>query len=69
MSAEQLWDSILALVVPEVDHRSNIFETNFLTDKKANLEKYRQKVEGMSSEELFGVIKEEGFKLYKFRKK
>ena len=58
MSAEQLWDSLLTLVVPEIDHRRPKEEVSFLQTKKENLEKYRLKVEGMSSEELFGIIKE-----------
>jgi hypothetical protein len=58
MSAEQLWDSLLTLLVPEIDHRQQKDEVDFLQTKKANLEKYRLKVERMSSEELFAVIKE-----------
>jgi hypothetical protein len=58
MSAEQLWDSLLTLLVPEIDHRKQKDEVGFLQTKKVNLEKYRLKVEGMSSEELFQVIKE-----------
>ena len=58
MSAEQLWDSLLTLLVPEIDHRQQKEGVDFLQTKKANLEKYRLKVEGMSSEELFEVIKE-----------
>ena len=58
MSAEQLWDSLLTLLVPEIDHRQQKEGVDFLQTKKANLEKYRLKVEGMSSEELFDVIKE-----------
>jgi len=59
MSAEQLWDSLLTLVVPEIDHRQpKEEEVDFLESKKTNLEKYRLKVEGMSSEELFDVVKE-----------
>jgi len=58
MSAEQLWDSLLTLVVPEIDHRQFKDEADFLQTKKANLEKYRQKVEGMPTEELFNIVKE-----------
>ena len=58
MSAEQLWDSLLTLVVPEIDHRQFKGEADFLQAKKANLEKYRQKVEGMPTEELFNIVKE-----------
>ena len=58
MSAEQLWDSLLTLVVPEIDHRQFKDEADFLQTKKANLEKYRQKVEGMHTEELFNIVKE-----------
>ena len=58
MSAEQLWDSLLTLVVPEIDHRQFKDEADFLQAKKANLEKYRQKVEGMPTEELFNIVKE-----------
>jgi hypothetical protein len=58
MSAEQLWDSLLTLLVPEIDYRQQKEGVDFLQTKKANLEKYRLKVEGMSSEELFEVIKE-----------
>lgn len=57
MSAEQLWDSLLTLVVPEIDHRQFKDEADFLQTKKANLEKYRQKVEGMPTEELFNIVK------------
>ena len=50
-------DSLLTLLVPEIDHRQQKEGVDFLQTKK-KLRKYRLKVEGMSSEELFEVIKE-----------
>ena len=58
MSAEQLWDSLLTLLVQKLIIVSKRKRLIFFQTKKANLEKYRHKVEGMSSEELFEVIKE-----------
>jgi len=57
MTAEQLWDSILTLAVPDIDDRKHKEEVRFLQTKKENLEKYRLKVEGMSSDELFEIVK------------
>jgi len=56
MSAEQLWDSLLAIFVPDVDGRSWEEEVDHIKLKKETLQKYRQKVESMGSEELIGYI-------------
>ena len=58
MTAEQLWDSMLTLVVPDIDDRQHKEEVGFLQTKKESLETYRLKVEAMSSEELFKIVQE-----------
>jgi hypothetical protein len=58
MSAEQLWDSLLAIFVPEVDERSWEEEVDHIKLKKETLEKYRQKVESMGSAQLIEYVRD-----------
>ena len=58
MSAEQLWDSLLAIFVPNVDERSWQEEVDHIKLKKETLEKYRQKVESMGSAQLIEYVRD-----------
>ena len=55
MSAEQLWDSIVALSIPEVDERkANPSKVEF---RLTNFENYQKKVEGMSDKKFVQLAK------------
>jgi hypothetical protein len=58
MSAEQLWDSILSIFVPDLDNRTVQYENDFLSRKKKNFDKYLEKVQNLSTEELLNLVLE-----------
>ena len=56
MSAEQLWDSILSIFVPDLDNRTVQYENDFLNRKKKKFDEYLTKVQNLSTEELLDLV-------------
>ena len=56
MSAEQLWDSILSIFVPDLDNRTVQYENDFLNRKKKKFDEYLSKVQNLSTEELLNLV-------------
>ncbi len=56
MSAEQLWDSILSIFVPDLDNRTVQYENDFLNRKKKKFDEYLTKVQNLSTEELLSLV-------------
>ena len=58
MSAEQLWDSILSIFVPDLDNRTVQYENDFLNRKKEKFDEYLNTVQNLSTEELLNLVLE-----------
>jgi len=57
MSSEQLWDSVLAIMVPDVDNRALQSDKEYIDLKKETFKKYRQKIESLSTENLVKFVR------------
>lgn len=55
MSAEQLWDSIVTLSIPEIDERK--FDPSTIELRLENFANYQKKVESLSEEKFVGLAK------------